>query len=155
MTGTSPSLPAGHVLVPALTVGCLSVLLSVGLHVLGILDRLHQRAAQWLGGGDFSKSLPPAVEWLAAVLVAFFLSFSILSVSGSWRRFILWVTTLVLLAGWAPVLFLADHAPVVGGPIIAAAWSGICAMVYASRHVMDCDAAASKVPTRGISDEAH
>jgi hypothetical protein len=85
------------------------------------------------------KSLPDGVLWLAAVIFAFGLAFVILGTPGTWRRVVLWVTSLVLIAGWAPVLGLAAHAPEIGGPFIAALWSGACALVYAGNHRMPSD----------------
>lgn len=134
--------PAGHVLVPAATIGALSMLLVVGLHALGLLARVNDAVFRWAAasmGGSFPRSLPLWLVGSVTLALALGLSFSMLTVPGTWRRIVLWVTTLVLVSGWAPVLGLAAHAPDIAAPWIATAWSGICALVYASNHSMACD----------------
>ena len=69
----------------------------------------------------FPKALPEWSVWLATVIFAFWLAFAILSVAGTWRRVVLWITALVLIAGWAPVLSLAARSPDIGAPFIAVA----------------------------------
>jgi hypothetical protein len=136
--------PVGHVLVPAAAIGALSILLVVGLSALGILDRVDLVISHLVSRGraeGVPKFLPEWSVWLATLAFAFGLSFSMLSVAGTWRRVVLWITSVVLIAGWAPVLSLAAHAPDIGAPFIATFWSGICALVYASKHRMPCDEA--------------
>ncbi len=134
--------PSGHLLVPAAAIGSLSILLAAGLSLLGMLDRLDGMAASLVTrekAADFPQSLPEWSLWLAALGFAFGLSFSILSVPGTWRRLILWLTSLALIAAWAPVLSLAAYAPDIATPFIAALWSGVCALVYAGKHRMPCE----------------
>jgi len=130
--------PAGHLLIAAATIGSLSIILVVGLGLLGILDRLNRMLIQIMPQSP-SRELPPWSGWLAAMIVAFALAFSILGVSGTWRRVVLWITTLVVVAAWTPVLSLAAYVPQTAAPLIAALWSGACAMVYAGNHLMPCD----------------
>jgi len=137
---TIAPLPPGHVLLPAAAIGSLSIVLAAGLQSLGILGRVNAAIAQALSGGrDLPKSLPAWSVWLAAAFFAFGISFAILSVPGTWRRVVLWVTALVLVGGWAPVLVLTAREPEIGAVMVAAGWSGVCALVYASRHRMACD----------------
>lgn len=148
--------PEGHVLMPAAAIGSLSILLVAGLSALRILDRvdlLIGRLASNGKAGGFPKALPEWSVWLATVIFAFWLAFAILSVAGTWRRVVLWITALVLIAGWAPVLSLAARSPDIGAPFIAVLWSGICALVYAGNHRMACDAV--KEPTTENSHAAH
>ncbi len=131
-------------LVPVAAIGALSILLAVGLSALGILDRINLVISHLVSRGnadEFPKSLPEWSVWLATLAFAFGLSFAMLSVAGTWRRIVLWITSVVLVAAWAPVLSLAAHAPDIGAPFIATLWSGICALVYASKHRMPCDEA--------------
>lgn len=150
--------PAGHVRVPAAVIGSLSILLAVGLSAFGILDRVNGMVGKAMLAGeamDFPKALPEWSVWLAAVVLSFGLAFAILSVPGTWRRCVLWITAAVLIAGWAPVLSLAAHAPDIAAPFIATVWSGVCALVYAGNHRMDCDKAMrSAVVSPDIADEA-
>jgi hypothetical protein len=135
-------LPAGQVLVPAIAIGSLSLVLAIGLRALGILTQLDAAVATWvpsIDGKTFPKSLPDWSLYLVATLFATALPLAMLSVSGTWRRLVLWVTTLVLIASWAPVLCLAARAPEVAMPFIAALWAGVCSLVYASNHRMACD----------------
>lgn len=134
--------PEGHVLVPATLFGSLSILLVVGLKVLGVLNRLDLIIAKTVAQSDlqdFPKSVPPALLWLTAIGLAFGIAHAILHITGFWRRMMLWLTALVLIAAWAPVLSLAAHSPNVAGPWIATLWSGFCALVYARNHRMPCD----------------
>ncbi len=154
----SHPLPAGHVRVPAAAIGSLSILLAAGLSALGILGRVNGFIAKGLLAGKaagFPKALPEWLVWLAAGLFAFGLSFAILSVPGTWRRCVLWVTAVVLVAGWAPVLSLAARAPDIAAPFIATLWSGVCALVYAGNHRMACDKTKrSAAVSTNIADEA-
>jgi hypothetical protein len=134
--------PVGHVLVPAAAIGSLSIVLVAGLGLLGILLRVNLGIMKIVTQGKaavFPKAMPEWALWLAAILFAFALSFAILSVPGTWRRVVLWITAMVLVAGWAPVLSLAAHVPAIGAPFIAVLWSGVCALVYASKHRMPVD----------------
>lgn len=134
--------PEGHVLVPAAAIGALSILLAVGLDVLRILEPMDRMISKLVSQGavqSFPKSLPVWSVWLVTVVLAFGLSFAILSVGGTWRRLVLWLTALVLVAGWAPVLALAAHFPDIGAPFVVTLWSGVCAVVYAGSHRMPSD----------------
>lgn len=129
-------------LVPAAAIGSLSILLGAGLTLFGALGRLNLAVARMVMQGRtvvFPKMLPTAVVWVVAVGLAFALSFAILSVPGTWRRVVLWITALVVVAGWAPVLALAARAPDIGAPFVAVLWSGVCALVYAQGHRMRAD----------------
>lgn len=136
------SRPAGHVRVPAVLIGILSMLLVVGLERLGILDRLNGQIANLVarnGTELFPKRLPDWGGWLAAAGFSLALAAAMLGTSGHLRRVVLWISTVVLVAAWAPVLSLAAHAPEIAAPVIATIWSGMCAMVYAANHRMACD----------------
>lgn len=146
--------PVGHVLFPAAAIGSLSVLLAVGLSLLGIMARVDRVISMLMAQGKqagFPKALPEWTLWLATLVFAYGLAFALLSVPGTWRRLVLWITALVLVAGWAPVLSLAAHAPQVSAPFIAVLWSGVCALVYAENHQMGCDQSAEKISTHKVS----
>jgi hypothetical protein len=134
--------PLGHVAVPVAVIGSLSILLAVGLDLLGILGRLNEAVLEKVSQGKdpvFPNSLPDGLGWLVAVLCGFALPFAMLSVAGAWRRWVLWISTLFLMVSWIPVLVLAAYAPVICVPLVGVFWSGMCALVYASRHQMPCD----------------
>ena len=139
----------GHVLVPAATIGGLSMILAGGLELLGFLGRMNAGIARLVAPGgaeNFPKHLPDWGFWLAAGIFAFGLAASILGTPGHGRRAILWITAVVLVSAWAPVLGLAAHAPDIAAPWIACLWAGVCAMVYAANHRMACDASPSSTP---------
>lgn len=134
--------PPGHLLVAAATIGGLSMILAVGLELLGFLARLNAGIAQWVaraGSANFPRHLPDWCIWLATGAFAFGLASAILGTPGPGRRAILWLTAMVLVTAWAPVLSLAAHAPDIAAPWIATLWAGVCAVVYASNHRMACD----------------
>jgi hypothetical protein len=136
------TLPPGHVLLPAAAIGGLSLLLAAGLEWLGILARVDSGIARMVsrGGAEmFPRQLPLWGVWLAAALFAFGLAAAILATPGSVRRVILWLSAVLLVAAWAPVLSLAAHAPQIAAPWITTLWAGVCAMVYTARHRMPCD----------------
>ena len=135
-------LPAGHVLVPALLIGSMALVLAVGLGALHILEQVNFIAGSWLeevGLGNFSKPLPVWLIWLTTSLVAYGLSGAILCVPCIWRRLVLWISTLAILLFWVPVLGLATYLPDIAAPLVAAVWSGICALIYAYNHRMPVD----------------
>lgn len=139
---TAHNYPVGHVLLPVAAIGGLSLSLAVGLELLGLLARVNASIAGIVsrGGAEkFPNQLPDWVIWLAAALFSFGLAAAILGTPGACRRMILWLSTVILLAAWAPVLSLASHAPEIGGPWIATLWSGVCAIIYSSRHRMPVD----------------
>ncbi|MFT3989856.1 MAG: hypothetical protein QM680_00460 [Luteolibacter sp.] len=135
-------LPPGHVVGPVFATGSLGVALAGGLFALGVISRLNDRVAGLLeqsGVHHFPRELPPWSVWLATAVIAYGLAAVILEVPCAWRRAILWVTTVLLVLGWAPVLGLAAHQPEISMPLVAALWSGLCALVYAKNHRMPVD----------------
>ena len=139
---TPPPRPTGHLLVAAATIGGLSLILAAGLELLGFPDRLNAGIARLVarhGVATFPQHLPEWCIWLASAVFAFGLASAILGSPGSGRRAILWLTAMVLVTAWAPVLSLAAHAPDIAAPWIATLWAGVCAMVYATNHRMACD----------------
>jgi len=120
--------------------------LAAGLHALKVLARIDGLVAARLGealgqptAAGFAKSLPEWLLWSGTAVIAFGLALAMLAVSGAWRRMVLWLTTLVLVAAWAPVLALAAHAPRVSAPMIAVIWVGLCVWFYARTHVLTGD----------------
>ena len=134
--------PLGHVVVPVAVIGSLSLVLAVGLELLGISGRVDSGVIKMVTHGKeegFPKVLPEWSGWFVALLFGFGLPWVMLSVAGAWRRWVLWVSAMFLTFSWAPVLVLAAHRPQIGIPLIVVSWAGICAMVYSSRHRMPCD----------------
>lgn len=132
----------GNVVTTVVAITALSMLLVAGLAAAGWIDRIDGRIAGWVSRGGreaYGKVLPGWVVWCAAAGAAAGLSVAILETLRGWRWLVLWIGGLVVVAGWAPVLSLAAHAPEVAAPWIACFWSGLCAMIYASRHRMPCD----------------
>lgn len=135
--------PEGHPALAALAIVALSMLLVAGLALAGWIDRIDGRVGEWVSRGGrqvYAKELPAWLPWLAGAVLAAGLAGAILATPGGWRRVVLWLVTLVIVAAWAPVLSLAAHQPAITVPWIACLWAGFCAMVHASRHRMPCDA---------------
>lgn len=133
-------------LVPAAAIGALSLILAAGLGALGVLDHLGPFVEELVsrhGREAFSKRLPDWSLWLATAFFAFGMAFAMLSTPATWRRLVIWLSSLVLISAWAPVLSLASHSPDIAAPWIATVWSGVCALVYSSKHQMPCDAEAT------------
>lgn len=130
----------GHVWVPTLAIGGMALLLAAGFGFARIMERANRWVEGMLQlGSPVTKGMPEWVVWLVAGAGAFGISAVILSVPGNWRRVVLWLSAVVVTAGWAPVLVLASREPVVAVPVVAVFWSGLCAYVYASRHRMAVD----------------
>ncbi len=138
--------PTGHVIVPAAAIGGLSIILVLGLELLKVLDRLNSGIARLVSQGEtvFPKHMPGWCLWLAVVCLPLLLAAAILGTPGNCKRLILWITAMVVISAWAPVLHLAAHAPDIGAPWIATLWAGICSLVYSNNHRMPCD----ESPTR-------
>lgn len=134
--------PDGHVILSAAAIGGLSMALTAGLEMLGILPRMNAVIARLVsrGGAEtFPQTLPDWWVWLGATVFAFGTAAAILGTPGQLRRGMLWLSAVVLVIAWAPVLSLAARAPEIAAPCVATVWSGICALVYASRHEMPAD----------------
>ncbi len=120
----------------------MSLILAAGLELTGGLARLNDLAARLVatdGPDSFPKRLPEWCEWLAAVAAAFGIAVALLQTAGGARRILLWLTAVLLVTAWAPVLGLAARYPAVAAPWVAVVWSGACTVFYASRHRMPCD----------------
>jgi hypothetical protein len=80
-----PIQPAGYVLVPAATIGGLSMILAGGLDLLGFLGRMNAGIARGVSRGqaeNFPQRLPEAAIWLAAGLFAFGLAAGVVGDGG-------------------------------------------------------------------------
>jgi hypothetical protein len=142
VNGSQNPHPAGQVAIPAAAIGGLSMVLAGGLELLGVLPRMNAWIAYRVsreGAETFPKTLPDEWIWLAAMVFAFGVAAAILGTPGQLRRGLLWLSAVILVAAWAPVLSLAAHAPDIAAPCVTAVWSGICALVYAYRHDMPVD----------------
>jgi hypothetical protein len=136
MPSSAPKPPA-HPLAALLAIGGMSLALAAALELLGFSHRLDVLVAGWvkstgLGGGF--RALPAHAPWLWAVPLVFGLAGAMLGSRRSWRRLVLWATTLLLTLAWIPVLALAGYQAQVTMPLLALIWCGLWAMIYATRH---------------------
>ena len=125
------------------------MVLAAGLELLGVLVPINAGIARMVsmrGGEIYPKALPEGGVWLASVILAFGTAVAILGTPGQLRRALLWLSAVILVFAWAPVLSLAARAPDIAAPWIATLWSGICALVYTSRHDMPTDHFGSASP---------
>lgn len=127
---------------PVIATGSLGMVVAFGLDSMRMLDGIDRHILQWVrnaGVDGFDNRLPGWVLWSTTAVIAYGLALIILEVPGLWRRLLLWVSTLVMVLAWAPVLGLAAHQPSIAGPLVASIWSGICALIYAHQHRMAVD----------------
>lgn len=138
------SLAPGHVVAPSLSIGTMSLVLVVGLDLLGVWNPLDAGATAWTERlGDGMRDVPAGMVLFMTMLGAYGLPLLMLASPQWWRRVILWMSALCLTAAWLPVLALASWKLPPCMPVMAVLWSGLCAMVYAQRHRLPCE-----VPTR-------
>jgi hypothetical protein len=124
--------PVGYGLWPAVVIGGLSMMLVTTLGMLGWIGQINRVVAEMVSRNSTGKApehLPGGWIWFA-----FGLALAMLGSVGHWRRCVLWLTTLLLVAAWAPVLSLVDYAPNISAPWIVVVCSGLCTMVYVLRH---------------------
>ena len=136
-----PTKPLRHALASAAFIGSLALALAAGLCALGLTNKADAAIASFLGrtlqadvAAAFPKVLPSWGLWLGTAVIAYGLALAMLGVAGTWRPLVLWITTLGLVAAWAPVLGLAARAPEIAAPLVAAVWSGACVLVYTHSH---------------------
>ena len=99
----------------------------------GWLAQIDGMLAAWMEDvmdETFARSLPSALPWLMAVLVAFGLPMLLLCCRHSWQRLTIWIASLAVLALWAPVLCLASHAPDISMSWLAAALAGLLVTLH-------------------------
>ncbi len=135
-------LPEGHVPLPVMLTGGMGLTLAAGLQGFGLLENLDRSlAGMFVEPGAVLAQPPvtPGVLWLATAVLAFGIAWVILQIPGTWRRAVIWISTLVVIAGWVPVAAIAHASAPVAAPLVACGWAGLCAIIYASRHHMAMD----------------
>ncbi len=131
-----------HVFFAVMVSGLMALGLAGGLEFIGVMGVLNGWLMALMGGTGLAvpeRVLGWEVVWMGAVLLSFLLAAVIMNVAGMWRRLLVWVVTVVLTIFWVPVLWLAAHKPEIGVAVVVVIWSGFCAMVYATNHVMPAD----------------
>ena len=142
MSGKQIEKPQAHIGQASIVIGSLAIVLAAGLAVVGLLDRMDPVLADLMRSRvdvAIPKAVPDWLLWVFTAFAAYGLAFVLLSVSGGWRRWILWITSLALVLLWAPILSLASHEPRTAAPLVTVLWSGICAFVYVGNHRMPED----------------
>jgi len=145
--------PDGHVIAPTVLTGSMGLALAAGLNILNLLEPVDFAAFHALvgtppeAGASTTPAASPAVLWSITAATAYAVAAVILTVPCMWRRVIVWLSTLVVIAGWLPVAAIANLHAAVAAPVIATAWSGLGALIYAARHRMPADAPAPATAT--------
>ena len=131
-----------HIGLAVFATGVMALALAVGLKFLKLavkLDGFFETVFLPKGMGSASRPLDPAVLWMVAAALAFALPAVMLNVPGTWRRMVVWCGTFALTLSWGPVLLLASYRPELAVVVVAVLWSGFCAMIYATNHVLPVD----------------
>ncbi|MGA0845385.1 MAG: hypothetical protein ACO3RV_02505 [Luteolibacter sp.] len=139
----TPIPPPGQVWQSTAAIAGLSVLLAAGMQVTGGLDSLNIAISRLIEQGGlslFAQQIPAWWIWSAALIAAVAIPAALLQTRGQARRILLWLSAVAVTSSWAPVLALAARDPDIAAPWVTVVWSGACALFYASRHRMPCDA---------------
>lgn len=131
----------GHPVAAASLIGAMSFALAACFDRFGLLrgcDSLLKQAFVKNADG-FPNSLPPVGLWAGIAALSFLLPLAMLATRTQWRRTLLWLLALFVIASWAPVLALAAYAPKISAAWIATFWSGFCALYYTVHHLMPAD----------------
>lgn len=131
--------PRGHVPLPAAAIGSLAMLLAGGLAAFGQLQRVDAWLSLRFLPGNAANDLPAWLVWLGTAVVAYGLAVAMLGSPGTWRRLVLWISALVLILAWVPVLGLASYRPCITPWLVAGVWSGLCSLAYVRNHRMPCE----------------
>lgn len=135
---TKPDLkPAAHPGAAVAAIGGMSLVLGIAVQLMGFTQRMDAAMAGWMvntGLEGKPRDLPELWPWAWTVLAVFGLAAAMLGSRQQWRRAVLWISGLVLTAGWVPVLALAAYRPAVTMPFVALVWCGLWTMIYAMRH---------------------
>lgn len=124
-----PTIP---VVGPALLCSGLTLALLFVLRLVGVVEAMDRKLAGVFAGrlGETPvQQLPVAVTWGAAAVVALLLPLALFSCPHAWQRCLLWLSSVVVLAAWAPVLALAAHHPGVSPPVLAALLTGLLVLI--------------------------
>jgi len=140
-THTPDDLPPGHVRLPVVLTGSMGLALAGGLHLLGLLENLDRQLAEFVvvDPGALAPALSTPVLWSATAALTYALALVLLEIPGNWRRMVVWISTMAVIAAWLPVAAIANAHAQVAAPLVAAAWAGLCSVIYAARHHMEAD----------------
>ncbi|MFM2197214.1 MAG: hypothetical protein RLZZ505_646 [Verrucomicrobiota bacterium] len=142
MSGKRQTNDHPHIGLAVFSAGAMALALAAGLTFLGLMgkvDALMESMFSLKGMASAPNSLSDFLLWGGSALLAFLLPAVILNVPGLWRRLVIWSLTFALTFAWGPVLLLAAHKPQIGVALVAVLWSGFCAMVYTTNHVLPVD----------------
>lgn len=120
----------------AVRIGVLSMLVALGLDLLGWIAWFEDPLMAWMSaqlGEALSRQLPVSVRWAVALVLAFGLPLGILASRGVFQRISLWLSACVVIFAWAPVLSLAAYQPEVGLAGMVTFGSGAAALWLAAR----------------------
>lgn len=124
----------------SLLIGTMSLGLALGMSLLGFWDSWNVASTAWTSRlGDGMREMHPNAVLMIAMVMAYAPPFLMLSTPGNWRRVLLWTSILLLGLAWLPVLALAAWQLPPCLPMAAGIWSGLCAMIYGSRHLLPCE----------------
>lgn len=135
-------LTPGHVGSAGTAISLMAAALSIGLQGLKWTELIDGWLEAWLMRllpNDSLFQLHPFAIWAACFVSSLGVAFTILLTPTWWRRGMILASFVVLVLGWAPVLWLAHIRPSISAVLIAVLWSGVGALIYTTRHRMPCD----------------
>ncbi len=142
MSGKTKAKDVPHTGLAVFATGVMALALAVGLDFLkltGGANGFFESVFLPKGMDAVSRPIDPVALWAGTAVLAFALPAVMLNVPGNWRRMVVWCGTLALTLSWGPVLLLASYRPEIAVAVVAVLWSGFCAMIYATNHVLPVD----------------
>jgi hypothetical protein len=138
----------GQVVAPSLLFGTMALGLAFGLDILGFWSSLDDSVTAWMDRlGDDMSDVPSGYLIMLTIFSAYLLPLLMLSSPHWWRRFILWLSLLLITIAWLPVLALAQWKLRPCVPVVALCWSGLCAFIYGLNHLLPCEQMTKKTAT--------
>lgn len=131
-------------------IGTMSCGLALGLGALGVWNQANEIGFSWWTAlGTEWQEVPKWVELGFVISLAFVTPTLMLYSPSLWRKWAMWMGMMILYVVWIPVLALAAWRMGMMAPLVAGLWSGLCAMIFASRHELPCDVLMEQNEVRG------
>ena len=140
-THNHDELPPGQVPLPMVLTGSMGLVLAAGLYAFGLLDSFDRALAGlvFADARELTRAVSNPVLWIATAVISYGIALVVLETPGTWRRTIIWISAMAVITAWLPVAAIAHQHVPVAAPLVAAAWAGLCTIIYTARHRMEAD----------------